>query len=54
MIPISHRKTITLSDDTYKKIRGKQAHLLLTREGVVTFSSVTEEIIKKGLSCFDK
>ncbi len=46
---MSKRITIVLDDDLLKKLREKQAKLLLKSEKSVSFSRVVNETLRKGI-----
>lgn len=46
---MSKRITISISDETVKKVRIVQAELIRTVDYSVSFSSVVEMLLKKGL-----
>ena len=46
---MSKRITIVLEDDLYKKLRQKQAKLILETTGSVSLSQIFNEMLRKSL-----
>jgi predicted CopG family antitoxin len=46
---MTKRITVMIDDDNHKKLRALQVKMIVKSDGIVSFSKVINETIKKGL-----